>query len=124
MRPGILATWPLLRYLKFIYSEKATKFCEIFSLLLTECTVVKSKGKISQNLVAYLEYMNFNTYKIHKTILSECFLPFFLGCTPRAATTNTILILQGSHQFWWSGSHVAGSQKKSSCAVLGGLKAF
>ena len=27
----------------FIYSEKATKFCEIFPLLLTVCTVVKSK---------------------------------------------------------------------------------
>ena len=26
--------------LKFIYSEKATKFCEIFTLLLTVCTVV------------------------------------------------------------------------------------
>ena len=35
--------------LKFIYSEKATKFCEIFPLLLTVCTVVKSKEKISQN---------------------------------------------------------------------------
>ena len=28
--------------LKFIYSEKATKFCEIFTYLLTVCTVVKS----------------------------------------------------------------------------------
>ena len=27
---------------KFIYSEKATKFCKIFPLLLTVCTVVKS----------------------------------------------------------------------------------
>ena len=32
--------------LKFIYSEKATKFCEIFPLILTVCTVVKSKVKI------------------------------------------------------------------------------
>ena len=45
--------------LKFKYSEKATKFCEIFTLLLTECTVVKSKLKISQNFVAFSEYMNF-----------------------------------------------------------------
>ena len=45
--------------LKFIYSEKATEFCEIFPLLLTVCTVVKSKGKISQNFVAFSEYMNF-----------------------------------------------------------------
>ena len=33
--------------IKFIYSVKATKFCEIFPLLLTVCTVVKSKRKIS-----------------------------------------------------------------------------
>ena len=47
--------WPL----KFIYSEKATKFCEIFPLLLTAAHTVKSKGKISQNFVAFLEFMNF-----------------------------------------------------------------
>ena len=46
-------------YVKFIYSEKATKFCETFPLLLTVCTVVKSKVKISQNFVAFSEYMNF-----------------------------------------------------------------
>ena len=40
--------------LKFIYSEKATKFCEIFPLLLTAVHTVKSKGKISQNFVAPL----------------------------------------------------------------------
>ena len=47
--------------LKFIHSEKATKFCEIFPLLLTVCTVVRSKGKISQNFMAFSEYMNFNS---------------------------------------------------------------
>ena len=46
-------------YVKFIYSEKATKFCEISTLLLTVCTVVKSKVEISQNFVAFSEYMNF-----------------------------------------------------------------
>ena len=50
--------------LKFIYSEKATEFCEIFPLLLTVCTVVKSKGKISQNFVAFSEYMNFMNVKM------------------------------------------------------------
>ena len=44
---------------KFVYSEKATKFCEIFPLLLTVCTAVKSKGKILQIFVAFLKYMNF-----------------------------------------------------------------
>ena len=45
--------------LKFIYSEKATKFCEIFTLLLTTVHTVKSKVNISQNFVAFSEYMNF-----------------------------------------------------------------
>ena len=41
--------------LKFTYSEKATKFCEIFTLLLSFCTVDKSKVSISQNFVAFSE---------------------------------------------------------------------
>ena len=45
--------------LKFIYSEKATKFCEIFTLLLSYVGPVKSKVKILQNFVAFSEYMNF-----------------------------------------------------------------
>ena len=39
LRPDILV--------KFIYSEKATKFCEILPLLLTTVHAVKSKGKIT-----------------------------------------------------------------------------
>ena len=46
---------------KFIYSEKATKFCEIFTLLLSYVVPVKSKVKISQNFVAFSEYMNFKS---------------------------------------------------------------
>ena len=42
------------------YSKKATKFCEIFTLLLPYVVPVKSKVKISQNFVAFSEYMNFN----------------------------------------------------------------
>ena len=45
--------------LKFIYSEKATKFCEIFTLLLTTVHTVKSKMKILRNFVAFSEYMRF-----------------------------------------------------------------
>ena len=48
---------------KFIYSEKATKFCEISTLLLTVCTVDKSKVKISQNFVAFSEYTNFKSHE-------------------------------------------------------------
>jgi hypothetical protein len=41
--------WPL----KFIYSEKATKFCEISTLLLSYVMPVKSKVDILQNFVAF-----------------------------------------------------------------------
>ena len=47
-------------FLKFIYSEKATKFCKISTLLLSYVVPVKSKVEISQNFVAFSEYMNFN----------------------------------------------------------------
>ena len=40
--------------LKFIYSEKATKFREIFALLLTVCTVVKSEVMISSKFCGLL----------------------------------------------------------------------
>ena len=43
-----------------MYSERATKFCEISSLLLFYVVPAKSKVKVSQNLVAFSEYMNFN----------------------------------------------------------------
>ena len=54
-------TTKVLPFLKLIYSEKATKFCEIFTLLLTTVHTVKSKVKISRNFVAFSEYMNFKT---------------------------------------------------------------
>jgi hypothetical protein len=50
--------------IKFIYSEKATKFWEIFTLLLFYVVLVKSKVKISQNFEAFSEYMNFNSISI------------------------------------------------------------
>ena len=49
----------VVKLLKFIYSEKATKFCEIFTLFLSYVVPVKSKAKISQIFVAFSEYMNF-----------------------------------------------------------------
>ena len=45
--------------LKFIYSEKAKKFCEISTLLLSYVVPVKSKVEISQKFVAFSENMNF-----------------------------------------------------------------
>ena len=47
-----------LQLLKFIYSEKAAKFCETSTLLLSYVVTDKSKVEISQNVLAFLEYMN------------------------------------------------------------------
>ena len=47
------------RKVKFIYSEKSAKFCEISTLLLSYVVPVKSKVEVSQNFVAFSEYMNF-----------------------------------------------------------------
>ena len=49
----------MLQKVKFIYSEKATKFCEISTVDLSCVVMVKSTVEISQNLVAFSEYMNF-----------------------------------------------------------------
>ena len=57
-----------LPILKFIYSEKATKFCEISTLLFSVCTIGKSKVEISQNFVAFPECTNF-TYQNNSKIL-------------------------------------------------------
>ena len=46
--------------LKFIYSGKATKVCEISTVDLSHVVPVKSTVEILQNFVAFWEYMNFN----------------------------------------------------------------
>ena len=46
-------------FLKFLYSEKATKFCEISTVDLSYVVLVKSTVEISQNFVAFSDYMNF-----------------------------------------------------------------
>ena len=79
-------------YSKFIYSEKATTFFEISTLLLT---VVKSKLEISLNFVAFSEYMNFTKRKIitypdsnfSKTVLQ------FLNCNQNKEQTYTQVII-------------------------------
>ena len=45
---------------KFIYSEKATKFCEISTVDWSVTTSDKSTVEILQKFVAFSEYMNFN----------------------------------------------------------------
>ena len=50
--------------LKFIYSEKATNFAKSsLYFWLALLTYDKNKVKISQNLVAFWEYMNFTDMK-------------------------------------------------------------
>ena len=62
-------------FLKFIYSEKATNFCKISTLLLSVCTQDKSKVEISQNFVAFSEYTNFTEIKNFTTGLT-CYNQF------------------------------------------------
>ena len=45
--------------IKFIYSEKATQFCEISIEDLSFIVTVKSTVEILQNFVAFSEYLNF-----------------------------------------------------------------
>ena len=54
-----LFIWQAAR-LKFIYSEKVTKFCDNSTLLLSYVEPVKNKVKILQKFLAFSEYMNFN----------------------------------------------------------------
>ena len=49
-----------LWYVKFIYSEKATKFCEISTNYLFNVLPVKYLVEISLNFVAFAKYMSFN----------------------------------------------------------------
>ena len=53
---------------KFIYYEKAPNFCKISTIDLSYVVTVKSMVEISQNFVAFSEYMNFNirTIKLSK----------------------------------------------------------
>ena len=66
----------VLPNLNFIYSEKATKLCEISTVDLTVTTKDKSKVKISQNFVAFSEYMNFTKKEEIKVSKSQKY--FFL----------------------------------------------
>ena len=59
---------------QFIYSEKATQFCEISTVDLSYVITVKFTVEILQNFVAFSEYMNFNhNFLYHKKIAKvEC----------------------------------------------------
>ena len=78
MSVSILNWNSLFRMLKFIYSEKATKFFEISTVDLSYVVTVKSAMDISQNFVAFSEYMNFNILQMHN---SQWTLGFFIPFT-------------------------------------------
>ena len=61
--------------LKSIYSEKATKFWEISTVDLSYVSIVpvKSMVEISQNFVAFSEYMNFTHFGMDKNISKQDF---------------------------------------------------
>ena len=93
---------------KFIYSEKAKNFCEISTLLLSYVVPVKSKVEISQNFVAFSEYMNFNPRlyyeRVVEIILSHSVITYsllFLHISPRfifSPHSNFGVILEFSPQ--------------------------
>ena len=57
----------VIERLKFIYSEKATKFWEISTIDLSYVVTVKSTVEILQNFVAFSEYMNFKKVQLQKS---------------------------------------------------------
>ena len=73
----------LLHRLKFIYSEKATQFCEIFTLLLTGTTQDKSKVKISKNFVAFSKYSRVLILSWEKEYLqaNRLLIQFLIRCS-------------------------------------------
>ena len=86
----------IYRVVNFIYSEKATKFCEMFTLLLSYVVPVKSKAKISQNFLAFSEYMNFNRKNSFVNSVGKTEVPLsktrYVVCTvkSRAVDQSTI----------------------------------
>ena len=76
-------------FIKFIYSEKATEFYEISALLLSVCTVDKSKVEISQNFVAFSEYTNFKRKKVDEKV-NESVVHLLEGQTKLSQSTHAL----------------------------------
>ena len=73
-----------INWVEFVYSEKAKKFCKISTLLVSTVHTDKSKVEISQNFVAFSEYMNFKKKRLksetcvsanYEKLFSCCFWP-------------------------------------------------
>ena len=57
---GILKKATQKQFVEFIYSEKATNFCKISTVDLSDVVTDQSTVEISQNFVTVSEYMNFD----------------------------------------------------------------
>ena len=81
-------------FLKFVFSKKATKIDEIFTVDLTLCSV-KSMVKISSIFVAFLENMNFTSRirQLIKPIWKEIF-----ALLHQKAILISFLFFKSSHQ--------------------------
>ena len=66
-----IVSYLIYKPLKFIYSEKATKFSKIFTLLLSYVVPVKSNVKISQKILAFSEYNNFKNQSQNFSNISQ-----------------------------------------------------
>ena len=61
----VLQKFSIFFILKFIYSEKATKFCEISTVDLSYVVMVKSTVVISQNFVVFSELDLLRIYELY-----------------------------------------------------------
>ena len=87
---------------KFIYSEKATKCCEIFILLLSYGVPVKSKMKILQNFVAFSEYMNFEmNFKVQRSAFPVGKSRWFRNSSWISSGILQEFQLESSQKIWW-----------------------
>ena len=94
--------------LKFIYSEKATKFCKMSTLLLTGCTVADSgffkticiKMAWSLQFLGYLRTLSLKFQKA-TTKIGPNLLKFNLNL--RSSTTpETVALTPPWYQTWWN----------------------
>ena len=77
---------PGVTTIKFIYSEKATKFCEISTVDLSYVVPVKSTVEILQNFVAFLEY------------IYELYIRFLAGWSEQKSIVRCMLFCQTAHK--------------------------
>ena len=92
--PGV--TWHpqiLADQLKFIYSEKATKLCEISTVDLSYVVPEKSTVEISQNFVAFSECMSFKTQEKNILIYITCNYIFISNIMRNLELDHFILIV-------------------------------